>query len=70
MKKVLTLLTSILRSEPTLVFAVVRAGVGLAVAHGLRWNASETTAFMVLVEAVVGLINRQMVTPVSGSTEN
>lgn len=50
-------------SEPTAIISVVRAGLALAVGFGLGLTGEQVALIIVFAEAILGLINRQVVTP-------
>lgn len=50
--------------EPTLVLGVVRAICVVAAAFGLNLTEEQTIAVYALCEAVLSLVNRQLVRPV------
>jgi hypothetical protein len=51
--------------EPTVIAAAIRAVILCAVAFGLQWSPDQIAAIMLAVEAVLAVVVRQQVTPVS-----
>jgi len=54
----------IFNREPALILAAVAALISLAVGFGLDWTGEQVSLVMVAVQAIVGVIVRQKVTPV------
>lgn len=50
--------------EPTLIMGLIRAIVVLGVAFGLSLSAEQTAAIYLVAEAILSVVNRQLVTPV------
>jgi len=50
--------------EPTLILGVIRAVVVVLVAFGFELSAEQTAGIYLLAEAVLSVVNRQLVTPV------
>lgn len=55
----------ILGREPTLILGVVRAIVVCAVAFGLHLSPEQIAGIYLVTEAILSLVNRQLVTPTS-----
>lgn len=56
----------IFNREPVLVLAVVQAALALVAAFGLDLTGEQTGAIVALSAAVLGIVTRQKVQPVSG----
>ena len=54
----------IFNREPALVLATVGAIISLAVGFGLNWTGEQVALVMAAVQAFLGLVVRQKVTPV------
>lgn len=59
-----TVMKALFDREPTILMALVRQIISLAVAFGLKLTPEQTAALLGLVELVTTLINRAKVTPV------
>lgn len=55
---------TILGREPALILGLVGAGIALAVGFGLNWTGQQVALSMAFTAAVLGVIVRQVVTPV------
>ncbi len=54
----------IFNREPALVLAFIGALVSLAIGFGLDWTGEQVALVMAAVQAFLGLVTRQKVTPV------
>lgn len=58
-------MNSIFGREPAAIMAVLQAGIALAIGFGLHWTGEQVALVMAFSAAVLGLITRQVVTPVA-----
>ena len=51
--------------EPVAIATAIRSVILMAVSFGLHWTAEQIAAVMIAVEAVLALVVRSQVTPIS-----
>lgn len=59
---------SYIKSEPAVLLAVLGAAIDVGTAFGLELTAKQIAAIGALTALVLGLVTRQLVTPVSKAT--